>query len=75
MITIAHRLNTIIDSDKILVLSDGRRAEYDAPHVLLRNEPSDSGAGILSKLVNETGQQSAAHLRQVAQAAHAQSQQ
>jgi ABC-type multidrug transport system fused ATPase/permease subunit len=31
VITIAHRLNTIMNSDKVLVLSHGEIAEYDAP--------------------------------------------
>ncbi len=35
VITIAHRLNTIANSDKILVMSEGRVAEYDKPSVLL----------------------------------------
>ncbi len=38
VITIAHRLNTIIDSDRILVLSNGEVLEYDHPHRLLENE-------------------------------------
>jgi ABC-type multidrug transport system fused ATPase/permease subunit len=35
-ITVAHRLNTIMDSDYILVMDDGRAAEFDKPKTLLR---------------------------------------
>ena len=35
VITIAHRLNTIIKSDKVMVLSEGKVVEYDAPKVLM----------------------------------------
>lgn len=34
-ITVAHRLNTIMDSDLILVMADGRAAEFDTPKNLL----------------------------------------
>jgi len=36
-ITVAHRLNTIMDSDYILVMDDGRAAEFDHPRTLLNN--------------------------------------
>ena len=39
-ITVAHRINTIMDSDKILVLKDGRAEEFDAPQELLKDETS-----------------------------------
>lgn len=35
-ITIAHRINTILDSDYILVMDDGRAAEFDRPDTLLK---------------------------------------
>ncbi|XP_059143447.1 multidrug resistance-associated protein 1-like isoform X2 [Physella acuta] len=40
VLTIAHRLNTIMDYDKILVMDKGRVSEYDAPQVLLANKNS-----------------------------------
>ena len=46
LLTIAHRLNTIEDYDKILVMDQGEVAEFDAPEILLQN-PN----GLYSKLV------------------------
>ena len=40
VITIAHKLNTIIQSDKVLVLREGSALEYDHPQTLLANENS-----------------------------------
>ncbi|XP_025986920.1 multidrug resistance-associated protein 1 isoform X7 [Solenopsis invicta] len=40
VLTIAHRLNTILDSDRVIVLDNGLIVEYDSPEVLLRNSSS-----------------------------------
>ncbi|ULT79399.1 hypothetical protein L5515_016086 [Caenorhabditis briggsae] len=37
VLTIAHRLNTVMDSDRLLVLDKGRVAEFDTPKRLLAN--------------------------------------
>ena len=61
IVTIAHRLASIIDFDKVAVLDAGTVAEVGPPHELLRD------GGAFARLVDATGATSAAELRQRAQ--------
>ncbi|XP_038836118.1 multidrug resistance-associated protein 4-like [Salvelinus namaycush] len=65
VLTIAHRLNTIIDSDRILVLDAGQIHAYDEPYTLLQNHD-----GIFFKMVQQTGRQEAVALLQSAKQAY-----
>ena len=52
VICIAHRLNTIIRSDKVLVLDEGRALEFDSPQNLMANPNST-----FSKMLKEKERQ------------------
>ncbi|KAJ3408650.1 hypothetical protein HDU80_004999 [Chytriomyces hyalinus] len=63
VLCIAHRLNTLMDYDKILVLDSGRLAEFDTPHAL-----ASDASSMFSSLLDETGASNAALLRKMASA-------
>lgn len=50
VLTIAHRLHTIMDSDRVLVMDAGTVSEFDHPWRLLQRQ-----RGVFSHLVQETG--------------------
>ncbi|KAF5294058.1 hypothetical protein FQA39_LY13532 [Lamprigera yunnana] len=53
VLTIAHRLVTVIDYDKILVLDNGEIVEFDYPRVLLQN-PSGLFCQMIHKMNDKT---------------------
>lgn len=61
VITIAHKLQTIINCNRILVLDEGRLREYDHPNILLQNQN-----GYFSKMVAQTGQSASVMLKKMA---------
>nr|ADH16744.1 ABC transporter family C protein ABCC2 [Heliothis subflexa] len=63
VLTIAHRLNTIMDSDRVLVMDQGEVAEFDHPHILLSNPNSK-----FFSMVRETGESMTKTLMEVAKA-------
>jgi ABC-type multidrug transport system fused ATPase/permease subunit len=50
-LTVAHRINTIIDSDYILVMCDGRAVEFDTPRALINR------GGLFADLVEASGRE------------------
>ncbi|XP_072762869.1 ATP-binding cassette sub-family C member 4 [Anoplolepis gracilipes] len=66
VITIAHRLNTIIDSNRIIVMDNGYIVEFGSPYELLRGKPD----GYFKQMVEKTGNQMAQNLFEQARKAH-----
>lgn len=61
VLTIAHRLNTVMDSDKILVMNGGTVVEFDHPFRLLKNTN-----GYFYKMVKQTDHSTARLLHNTA---------
>ena len=61
--TIAHRLNTVIDYDRVMVLDHGRLVELDSPWNLLQNEDS-----LFSRMIKKTGPEEEQKMRERAYA-------
>lgn len=61
VLTVAHRLNTIMDSDKVLVMDQGTMIEFDHPFNLLKNPNS-----VFYHMVNESGRAMSEQLKKIA---------
>ncbi|XP_050293272.1 probable multidrug resistance-associated protein lethal(2)03659 [Anthonomus grandis grandis] len=66
VLTIAHRLHTIMDSDKVVVMDAGRVVEFGHPHELLQKKEN----GVFYELVQQTGRAMAENLIAIAQESH-----
>ncbi|KAH8377694.1 hypothetical protein KR093_006671 [Drosophila rubida] len=62
VLTIAHRLHTIMDSDKVLVMDAGRVVEFGTPYELLTSSESK----VFHDMVKQTGKATYENLLQVA---------
>jgi ATP-binding cassette subfamily C (CFTR/MRP) protein 4 len=65
VLTIAHRLNTIIDYDNILVLDAGKVVEFGPPSDLLRKSTDDPSAWF-ARMVQEMGHDAQENLCKIA---------
>ncbi|XP_062556045.1 ATP-binding cassette sub-family C member 4 isoform X2 [Armigeres subalbatus] len=61
VLTVAHRLHTVMDSDRMLVMDAGEAREFDVPHILLQQE-----GGILRDMVDATGPSESESLKRIA---------
>ncbi|KAK9869558.1 hypothetical protein WA026_003311 [Henosepilachna vigintioctopunctata] len=61
VLTVAHRLNTIMDSDKVMVMDSGTVVEFDHPYNLLQNPE-----GTFYKMVAESGKTMSEQFRKIA---------
>lgn len=50
VLTVAHRLHTIMDSDRVLVMDTGKAVEFDEPNNLLQKD-----SGIFKEMVKALG--------------------
>jgi ATP-binding cassette subfamily C (CFTR/MRP) protein 4 len=71
VLIIAHRLASVIDADRILVMDAGKNKEFDHPFKLLVNDEADTeitSHSLFAEMIKATGPESAAGLFKIAQA-------
>ena len=60
IVTVAHRINTVIDANRILVMDAGEAKEFDTPKRLLANNDS-----LFSSMVDAYGEEQSRNLRRI----------
>lgn len=65
VLTVAHRLHTIIDCDRVLVMDAGHATEFDEPYRLLQHEN-----GSFASMIKALGEQESERLLQIARDSH-----
>ncbi|XP_065933456.1 ATP-binding cassette sub-family C member 4-like isoform X3 [Magallana gigas] len=65
VLTVAHRIHTIMDSSRVMVLNQGKLVEFDTPYQLLQIED-----GFFRNLVQQTGKAQAKVLQTLAENYH-----
>jgi len=70
VITIAHRLITIANYDKVLVMSAGKKVEYDSPYKLMVEKEGDremtNKEGLFAEMVQKSGENMAKKIFEIA---------
>jgi ATP-binding cassette subfamily C (CFTR/MRP) protein 4 len=70
VLIIAHRLATVIDADRILVMNNGSMQEFDHPFKLLVNNEQDTEItnkeGYFARMLFATGEETAKSLFKIA---------
>jgi len=70
VLIIAHRLATVIDADRILVMNNGEAEEFDHPYKLLVNDLGDAEItnqdGYFANMLKATGDSTSKSLFEIA---------
>ncbi|XP_055853123.1 probable multidrug resistance-associated protein lethal(2)03659 [Episyrphus balteatus] len=66
VLTIAHRLHTVMDSDKVLVMDAGRAVEFGSPYELL----TESTSKVFYGMVNQMGKGTFENFLRISKQAH-----
>jgi ABC-type multidrug transport system fused ATPase/permease subunit len=67
IISIAHRIETIIDYDKIAVIENGMVQQFNSPYLLLTEKIENLKKNYFLDIINENGKNTSEHLKKIAE--------